>query len=401
MSVTPVIPRLMEIPEGAQEIFVGPSHPATHGTVRLKMIMDHEKILEVDVDPGYLHRGFEKEAEAHPYIQVMPYTDRLNYVSPMVNNVGYAMAVEKLAGIEVPERAEYIRVIVSEISRVADHLTCLAASVMELGAMSVFLYMVRAREYLWHLTEEICGARMTTSYARFGGVAHDLPENFAEALAWTISETRKVMRDADILLTRNRIFVDRLRGLAVLSLDDLKNYGITGPILRASGIARDLRRDEPYSVYDEFDFDIPVGTASDLYDRYLVRCEEVLQSLRILEQATAKIPDGPTLTEDNRFALPPKEEVYTNIEALMNHFKLVMHGVQPPKGEIYSAVEAPNGELGFYLVSDGTGKPYKCRVHPPSFVNLASMREQLIGNQLADLVPVFGQINMIGGECDR
>ena len=393
--------RLMNTPSGAQEIAFGPSHPATHGTVRVKAIVDHETILDADVDPGYLHRGFEKEAEAHPWAQVMPYTDRLNYVSPMINNVAYAMAVEKLTGIVVPERAEYLRVIVSEISRIADHLTCLGASAMELGAFSVMLYFVRAREYLWQLTEEICGARMTTAYARFGGVANDLPSNFAEAMRWTIAETRKIVRDVDILLTRNRIFVDRMRGLAILSVDELKSYAITGPCLRAAGVPRDLRRDEPYSVYDRFAFDIPVGTAGDLYDRFIVRMEEILQSLRILEQAVDSIPAGPVLVDDRLVALPPKQEVYTSIEALMDHFKLVMHGIQPPVGEVYSAVESPNGELGFYLVSDGSGKPVKCRVRPPSFIHLAALREMLIGNQIADLVPIFGTINMVGGECDR
>lgn len=401
MRVARYKPRLMDTPSGAQEIFFGPSHPATHGTVRVKAILDHETILDADVEPGYLHRGFEKEAEAHTWAQVMPYTDRLNYVSPMINNIAYAMAVEKLADIEVPERAEYIRVIVAEISRLTDHLTCLGAAAMELGAFSVMLYFVRAREYLWQLTEEICGARMTTAYARFGGVAHDLPANFAGALHWTIAETRKIIRDVDILLTKNRIFVDRMRGLGILAVDELKSYAITGPLLRAAGVARDMRRDEPYSVYDRFEFDIPVGTVGDLYDRFIVRMEEMLQSLRILEQAVDAVPSGPILIDDRAVALPPKQEVYTSIEALMDHFKLIMHGLQPPAGEVYSAVEAPNGELGFYLVSDGGGQPVKCRVRPPSFLNLSTMREMLIGNQIADLVPIFGQINMIGGECDR
>ncbi len=395
------VPMSLPEPDRFMRFGIGPSHPAVHGTVRIEALLDHETFVDCDVEPGYLHRGFEKEAEAHPYIQVMPYTDRLNYVSPLVNNVAYAMAVEKLAGINVPERAEYIRVIVCEISRITDHLTCLGPASMELGAFSVFLYMVKAREYLWQLTEEICGARMTTSYARFGGVAQDLPVNFGDAMPWIIGEIRKVVRDVDILLTRNRIFQDRMRGVGLLSVADLKSYAVTGPLLRAAGVARDMRRDEPYSVYDRFEFDVVVGTTGDNYDRYMVRLEEILQSCMILEQAMAQIPTGPILTDDRRFALPPKEEVYTNIESLMDHFKLVMHGVQPEKGEAYAALESPNGELGFYLVSDGSGKPLKCRVRPPSFIHLATMRQQLIGSQLADMVPIMGQINMIGGECDR
>ncbi len=395
------VPLTTALEDGYMQLNIGPSHPAVHGTVRIQAMMDHETFVDCDVEPGYLHRGFEKEAEAHTYFQILPYTDRLNYVSPLINNVGYAMAVEKLADIPVPERAEYIRVIVSEISRITDHLTCLGPASMELGAFSVFLYMVRAREYLWQIIEEICGARMTTSYARFGGVAQDLPINFAQALHWTLKEIRKVARDVDILLTKNRIFYDRMRDVGMLSVDDLTSYGVTGPMLRAAGVARDLRRDEPYSVYDRFDFDVVVGERGDNYDRYMVRLEEILQSCTILEQAIETIPPGPIITSDRRFALPPKEDVYTNIESLMDHFKLVMHGVQPPAGEVYSAIESPNGELGFYLVSDGSGKPVKCRVRPPSFVHLATARQQLIGAQLADMVPIFGQINMIGGECER
>lgn len=383
------------------QVHLGPSHPAVHGTVRISATLDHETIVDCDVEPGYLHRGFEKEAEAHPWTQVLPYTDRLNYVSPMINNVAYAMAVEKLCNIPVPPRAEFIRVIVSELSRITDHLTCLGAATIELGAFSAGLFMLRVREYCYQLVEEVCGARLTTSYTRFGGVAHDLPQGYGDGVRWMLGELRKMIRDVDALVTKNRIFIDRMQDVGVLPVEDLISYGVTGPLLRAAGVPLDLRRDQPYSVYPEFEFEVPVGTRGDNYDRYMVRLEELLQSARILEQALAKLPRGPIQTDDRRWHIPPKEDVYTSIEALMDHFKIVMHGIRPPKGEVYAAVESANGELGFYLVSDGGGKPYKCRVRPPSFVHLGAMREMLIGGQVADVVPTFGQINMIGGECDR
>jgi NADH-quinone oxidoreductase subunit D len=402
-DLPPFILSALKDEEGGERMLVqiGPSHPATHGTIRITCVLDHETIVECDVEPGYLHRGFEKEAENHPYFQILPYTDRLNYVSPMVNNVAFAMAVEKLCNIPVPERAQYIRVIVSEISRIADHLTCLGAATIELGAFSAGLYMLRAREYFFQLIEEICGARLTTSYTRFGGVAHDLPHGFEEELRFALKELRKTLRDVDQLLTRNRIFIDRMSDVGVMPVEKLISYGVTGPLLRAAGVPHDLRRAQPYLVYDRLDFEIPIGTRGDNYDRYMVRMEEMLQSARILEQAISQIPPGPILTEDRRYNLPPKEEVYTSIEALMDHFKIIMHGIRPPRGEVYCAVESPNGELGFYIVSDGSGNPYKCRVRPPSFINLSALREMLIGYQVADLVPTFGQINMIGGECDR
>lgn len=390
-----------QLREELMEVSLGPSHPMTHGTVQVRALIDHETVVDCDIEPGYLHRGFEKEAEAHPWIQVLPYTDRLNYVSPLVNNVAYAMAVEKLANIPVPERAEYIRVIVSELSRLTDHLTCLGAATIEIGAFSAGLYLLRCREYAYQLVEEICGARLTTSFTRFGGVAHDLPQGFDASIHWLLQETYKALREVDGLLTKNRIFIDRMSGTGAIPLDRLISFGVTGPLLRAAGVALDLRRDQPYSVYDRFEFEVPVGLYGDNYDRYVVRLEEMVQSGRILEQAVAQIPDGPILTDDRRWSLPPKEDVYTSIEALMDHFKIVMHGIRPPKGEVYSAVESPNGELGFYIVSDGGGKPYKCRVRPPSFIHLGAMREMVLGGQVADIVPTFGQINMIGGECDR
>ena len=391
-------------------------------------------------------------AEVVDYNGVIPYTDRLNYVSPLINNMGYCMTVEKLIGIEVPERCHYVRVIMSEISRISDHLTCVGATAMELGAFTVFLYMIKAREYLWELIEKVTGARLTISYCRVGGVKADLPDDFAEPCAKAFEETRKVISESDGLLTRNRIFVDRVTGTGVISAEDAISYGITGPFLRSTGVDYDVRKDCPYAVYDRLEFDVPVGSQGDNMDRYLVRMEEMEQSMRIVEAALrdmpagpvqvnpetgrpipasemvdlAKVGDiysisgscavtGPTLegsgraqhssiaADEKRTFLPPKEDTYGNIEGLMNHFKLVMHGhgVRPPRGEVYFPVEGANGELGFYVVSDGAGSAYRVRVRPPCFAIMSALPKLLNGDMLADMVPTFGSVNMIGGELDR
>jgi NADH-quinone oxidoreductase subunit D len=431
---------------------IGPAHPAMHGIIRIVARLDGEQVVHTDVEIGYLHRGFEKMSETVDYNGVIPYTDRLNYVSPLINNMGYCMAVEKLLGISVPERCHYIRVIVSEISRLTDHLTCVGASAMELGAFSVFLYMIKAREFLWDLVEMVTGARLTVSYCRVGGVKADLPEGFAEACATALKETRKVLVESDGLLTHNRIFVDRMSGTGKISSEDAISYGITGPFLRSTGVDYDVRKDCPYSVYDRLEFDVPVGTRGDNFDRYLVRMEEMEQSMRIIEQALRDIPPGPVLVNtetgrpiaasemvdqgkignivgivdkravvdptlegadafehpsiasgEKRVFLPPKEDTYGNIEGLMQHFKLVMygHGVRPPKGEVYFPVEGANGELGFYVVSDGTNHPYRVRVRPPCFAIMSALNTLLVGDMIADLTPTFGSVNMIGGELDR
>jgi NADH-quinone oxidoreductase subunit D len=431
---------------------IGPAHPAMHGIIRIVTKLDGERIDEAEVEIGYLHRGFEKMAETVDYNGVMPYTDRLNYVSPLINNMGYCMAVEKLLGISVPERCHYVRVIMSEISRIADHLTCIGASAMELGAFTVFLYMIKAREYLWELIENVTGARMTVSFCRVGGVKADLPADFSEACGKAFEQTRKVLADSDGLLTRNRIFVDRMSGTGVISAEDAISYGITGPFLRSTGADYDVRKDCPYAVYDRLPFDVPVGTRGDNMDRYLVRMEEMQQSMRIVETALRQMPPGPVqinvetghsipaaqmvdlakvgnieaisgdsaetcptlegsgrvqhgsiATDEKRVFLPPKEDTYGNIEGLMQQFKLVMygHGVRPPKGEVYFPVEGANGELGFYVVSDGTGNPYRVRVRPPCFAIMSALPKILVGDMIADLIPTFGSVNMIGGELDR
>jgi NADH-quinone oxidoreductase subunit D len=382
----------------------------------------------------------------------MPYTDRLNYVSPLINNVGYCMAVEKALGLSVPERCHYIRVIMSEISRITDHLTCVGAAAMELGAFSVFLYMIKAREYLWELVEMVTGARLTVSYCRVGGVKGDLPPGFDARCRKALADTRQVLEEADSLLTRNRIFVDRMTGTGRISAEDAVSYGITGPFLRGCGVDYDVRKDCPYAVYDRLDFDVPVGTKGDNFDSYLVRMEEMQQSIRIVEQALRDIPGGPlqvhpetgrpipaaemvdegkmghiveivdarAITDptlegaskpehagieagEKRVFLPPKEDTYGNIEGLMRHFKLVMygHGVRPPRGEVYFPVEGANGELGFYVVCDGSNSAYRVRVRPPCFAIMSALPKLLIGDMIADVTPTFGSVNMIGGELDR
>src|SRR6266704_2105793 len=427
---------------------VGPAHPAMHGIIRITTELDGEVIVKADVEIGYLHRAFEKDCEEGGYNNAIPFTDRLNYVSPLINNFGYCAAVEKLLGIGVTERCKYIRVIMSEISRICDHLTCVGASSMELGAFTVFLYMIKAREFLWELVEDVTGARLTISYCRVGGVKADLTADFPEWCRKAFEETRKVLAESDGLLTRNRIFADRMSGTGIISAEDAMAYGITGPFLRASGVEYDVRKDNPYAVYDRLNFDIPVGTRGDNMYRYLVRMEEMQQSMRIVEEALRQIPPGPVqvdpetghaipaaemvdlakvgnieaisgdsavtcptlegsgrahhasiAADEKRVVLPPKEDTYGNIEGLMQQFKLVMygHGVRPPKGEVYFPVEGANGELGFYVVSDGTANPYRVRVRPPCFAIMSALHKILT----ADMIPTFGSVNMIGGELDR
>jgi NADH-quinone oxidoreductase subunit D len=382
---------------------MGPSHPAMHGTVRIVLTVEGETVREADVQVGYLHRGFEKEAENACWTQVFPYTDRLNYVSPMLNNVGYAMAVEKLLGIteRVPERARYIRVLVGEMARIADHMVCIAATGMELGAFTPFLWLVQAREGLFDLFEELCGARVTHSYIRIGGVKWDLPVDWLARLRAALPRVERAMADTEAMLTRNAIFRLRTVGVSTVRPESAIAWGWTGPCLRSTGVAVDVRKDQPYLVYDRFDFDVPVGSRGDNYDRYLVRLEEIRQSLRILRQAMEQIPEGPVIVDDPRIALTPPLEVYNTIEGMIGHFKMLFDGIKVPPGEAYGYSEAANGELGFYLVSDGSGRPYKCRVRPPCFQIVQSLGELIRGQFLADVVPTFDLMNMIGGECDR
>jgi NADH-quinone oxidoreductase subunit D len=392
-----------ELPPDLMTVNMGPSHPAMHGTVRIVLTVDGERIVQSDVQPGYLHRCFEKESEYATFTQVFPYTDRLNYVSPMINNCGWAMAVEKLMGMtgHIPRRAEYVRVIVSEMSRITDHLTCVGASAMELGAFAVFLFFLKAREWLYELLEKVSGARLTHSYVRIGGVGKDLPDNFHHELTLCLDQIVKVIAEGEGLLNNNKIFRDRMAGIGAMTKEDAIATGCVGPIARAAGVDYDVRKDHPYSIYPEVEFDVPVGTTGDCYDRYLVRIEELKQSMRILRQCLKQIPDGPVMIDDPRVALPPKQATYNTIESMIRHFKHIVDGIKVPAGEGYSFVEGGNGELGFYIVADGTGRPYKAYVRSPSFVHLSTASQLIHGHLIADVVPIFGMINMIGGECDK
>jgi len=382
-------------------LHMGPSHPAMHGVIHLTLELDGETIVDGDTEIGYLHRAFEKESESHTYTQVIPYTDRLNYVSPLINNVGYVLAVEKLFDVQVPERCQYIRVLVSELSRITDHLTCIAANAMELGAFTVYFYFIKSREELYRLIEAICGARLTTTYTRVGGVMADLPEGFTERLAHTLAGLHESMRDVAHLIQKNRIFYDRMRGTGVIAPHDAIALSFTGPVLRSAGVNYDVRKATPYLVYDRLDFEVPLGEQGDNYDRYLVRMEEMRQSIRIVEQCMQQMPPGPVQLDDVRMTMPSKAEVYGTIEGLMNHFKLIIEGIKPPPGEAYFPVEGGNGELGFYIISDGTGRPYRCRVRPPCFTLMQGLQKMLKGGMVADIVATFGTINMIAGENDR
>jgi NADH-quinone oxidoreductase subunit D len=390
--------------EGPTEEMVlnmGPSHPATHGTVHIKLWLAGEQIERAQVNVGYLHRGFEKECEAHSWAEIFPYTDRLNYVSPMLNNVGYALAVEKLLGVTAPARAQWIRMIVGELARLSDHLTFLGAQVMELGAFTAYFYVIKGREWVWDLLELVSGARLTHSYVRIGGVSWDVPDEFPERTRQTVDKLEQVLDEFDRLMTRNRIFMDRMQDIAVISAEEAINYGWTGPCLRGSGVDYDVRKAHPYLFYDQVDFEIPIGENGDNMDRYLVRIEELKQSFRIIRQCLDQMEPGPVLLDNPRVVLPPKAQTYNSIEGMINHFKLVVDGIEVPPGEVYSYTEAGNGELGFYLVSDGSGRPVKCRCRPPCFMQMTAMERLIEGHNIADVIPTFDTLNMIGGECDR
>ena len=390
-----------ELPHEIMELQMGPSHPATHGTIKFNLKLEGEKVLDCDVELGFLHRGFDKSCEQATWTQVIPYTDRLNYASSLINNVGYALAVEKLIGAETPPRCQYIRVIVSELARIFDHLTCCGMAASELGAITAGFYMIEGRELITRIIENLTGARLTVTYVRIGGLKHDLPQDFAERVTQTFTTIRRLLDDCDRLLSRNRIFLDRMANIGVISRESALDHSITGPILRATGVDYDVRKAFPYLVYDKLDFAIPVGSHGDNYDRFLCRLREIQESMKIVEQALRQLPVGPVWIDDPRFVLPEKEKVYGSIEGLMHHFKIIMEGIQVPPGETYSAVEGGNGELGFYVVSDGGGKPYRLRVRPPCFIAMGAFAEMIKGYMVADIVPTFGMINMIGGECDR
>ena len=389
------------LPTKRMVVNLGPSHPAMHGVTRAVVELEGETIRSMKLDIGFLHRGFEKSCESVTWGQCFPYTDRLNYVSSIMNNVGFALAVEKLCRLEIPERARYLRVLTSELHRICDHLTLVGAMGLELGAMTVFLYAIEARDLIWDRLTELCGARLTSNYARIGGVSRDLPEQWAEKTLATLDRTAELRQEIDGLLTRNRIFVDRTKGTGRISREDAIDFGFTGPCLRASGDPYDVRKAFPYLVYDRLDFDVPVGSAGDNFDRYLMRMEEMRQSDRIVRQCFDQMEPGEIIVQDFRYALPPKPLVYGTIEGVMAHFKLVMEGIKVPAGEAYSYTEAANGELGFYVVSDGSGRPYKVHCRAPGIPILSGLPSMIEGSLLADMVPTFDTINMIGGEVEQ
>lgn len=381
---------------------VGPSHPATHGTVRIVVELTGETILRCDVQIGYLHRGFEKMCERGTWTQVFPYVDRCNYVSPMLNNVGYALACEKLLGVTVPERCQYYRMILGELARIADHLTADGAMAMELGAFTPYLWMMKGREMIWDIFEEESGARLTHSFARIGGMAKPPTPGFREHTRAVMAHIPKILDEVERLLLTNRIFLDRLENVGVMSAEDAISLGWTGPCLRGSGVPYDVRRASPYLKYSEIDFDVPVGAKGDCFDRFMVRLEEMRQSVRIVEQSIERLAEsGAISVDDPRITYPPKEEVYSTIEGTIQHFKLVMEGIKLPAGEVYGYTEGANGEMGFYLVSDGSGTPYRVRLRPPSYYATAGLERIITGQMMADVVPCFGSLNMIGGECDH
>jgi NADH-quinone oxidoreductase subunit C/D len=385
----------------SQILNIGPSHPATHGTIRTVVRLDGEVITRAECEIGYLHRCFEKMSETHGWSEVIPYTDRLNYCSSMINGVGYALGVEHMLGIEAPPRAQVVRLILSEFSRLMDHAVCLGATLVDLGALTNFWYFFQPREEIYSLLEACAGGRLTVSYARIGGLAHDVPADFEERVRYLLGHIPKFIDDVDRLVTRNRIFRKRTEGVGALSAEEAVAWGWTGPCLRACGVPYDLRRARPYLGYENYEFDVPVATTGDSYARFLVRLEEMRQSLRIIEQAIDNLPDGPIITDNHHAALPPKSKVYSEMESLIWHFKLIYEGIKVPAGAAYHSTEGANGELGYYLVSDGTGRPYRIKVRPPCFAIFQAYPHMLEGHLVADAIAILSSLNIIAGELDR
>jgi NADH-quinone oxidoreductase subunit D len=390
---------------GAETLMLnmGPQHPSTHGVLRIVLSLDGETIVKAVPYLGYLHRGIEKLCEHITYQQCLPYTDRMDYLASICNNIGFILTVEKLLGIEdaIPERAKVAEVILFELGRIESHLVGIGTNAMDLGAVSAFLYCFKERERIYDILEMVCGARMTTSYPRVGGLPHDLPENFEDAIRNFLNVFPKTLKEIDKLLTRNKIWIKRTKGVAYISADDAIDLGLTGPSLRGSGVSYDVRKAVPYLGYENYDFEIPVATDGDAFSRYLCRLEEMHQSLKIIEQAINKLPDGPFIADLPEIVLPSKNLVYSRMESLIRHFVIVYEGFKTPPGEVYHSVENPKGELGYYIVSNGSGKPYRMRVRGPSFVNLQALPKMVEGSLLADVIAAIGSIDIVLGEVDR
>ncbi len=380
---------------------MGPQHPATHGVLRLVLDLQGETVVGCDPRPGYLHRGIEKWMESRTYHQIIPMTDRLEYITCMNNNLGYVVAVEKLAGITVPERAQFIRTLMAELTRLSGHLVWLGTHALDIGAMTVCMYTLRERELILDLTEMVTGARQTVSYVRIGGLRNDVPRDFIDKCREFTELFPKRLEDYDTLIRENRIWLKRTVGIGVFSAEDAVNYGLTGGTLRGSGVNYDLRKVEPYAAYDKVEFDVPLGKNGDVYDRYIVRINEMRQSNRIIKQCLDMMQPGPITTDDPRYAMPDKMKVMQNMQSLAHQFVYMSKWVPMPKGEVYVATEAPKGELGFYIVSDGSGRPYRIKIRAPSYVHVSALPKMVTGHMMADVIACIGTIDIVLGECDR
>ena len=396
---------ITEQTENTVHLNIGPSHPATHGTLRLKMEVRGERVVKVEQEIGYLHTGFEKLGEYRTYNQFVTLTDRLNYFSPLNNNIGFSLAVEEMLGITTPRRCQVIETLLCELSRLADHSLCVGAMTMDLGAFTSILWTFVEREKLYDVFEAVTGTRLTTSYSRVGGVAFDLPDGFEKRVLAILDSMERTIGNLRNSFYKNRIFLDRTQGLGVITKEDVESYGITGPMARASGVAYDLRKYRPYLIYNELDFDVPLYTEGDCLARYKVRLDEMDQSIRIIRQALKLLEPGPISILDQKHGLPDKLSTYQDMESLIHHFKMIMpgsgHGLHTPVTDLYSATEAPNGELGFHLISDGTSNPWRVRIRPPSFINYPIFSRLMEGAMLADLVAILASFNIIAGELDR
>jgi NADH-quinone oxidoreductase subunit D len=394
------VPTLNDFSQELTTLNLGPTHPATHGIFQNILQMDGERIISGVPTIGYIHRAFEKIAERRPFYQITPLTDRMNYCSSPINNMGWHMTVEKLLGITVPKRAQYMRVIMMELARITDHLICNSILGVDTGAFTGFLYVFQEREKVYEIYEEVCGARLTTNMGRVGGMERDFSPVAIEKLRKWLKEFPAVMREFESMFTRNRIFMDRVVNVGPITAEKALNYGFTGPNLRAAGVDYDVRVMNPYSSYEDFDFEIPVGTNGDTYDRFLVRNEEIWQSLRIINQALDNLPEGPYHADAPHYYLPPKQAVYKNMEALIYHFKIIMGEIEAPVGEVYHSVEGGNGELGFYLISDGGRTPYRLHFRRPCFIYYQAYSEMVVGTSLSDAIVILSSMNVIAGELD-